>query len=661
MIRCPIKLDQVMRQSLNLALAPADVVQTYGKYGLALMQRLREFDYHLPLFAAVDLVCTFFTVSQREFSFAPQLKLVDDASKGFVHHYDNDYQQFLNSVRDNHAFKRIGYAWNTSSDKRTCKRDQILYQIAEPTLVEFGTSCPFVKVVPIVASEILADVQWAQLIPNKREPFAADDEFQLLAAMRLNGYLEKNDLANETLVKWLIKAEVLQQHPNASQYVSFARRIIDESTLKEKISSLELDEEKCQLIALLFRQSLIPNFDPARVNGGISLLGSASFAVAADTLEGQNRVEPGLPIDDMLEGLLRREHLFDHKLAELYCEYCNAYEPSGLLRQKIAELMNISQAARERSSFFTEYSEQGRGGFPNPVYLAQGAKRFLYRASRGEFVYLDNEPPVREQLDITLRFFLIEDMTALCENLSDKSTGCFPHHLTVHKLLSMLLVHDVVKYLGRISNFDVHMQIYRFRESLGGFETLDIASILKSMKMLFEQVSISKPFLISDRQFLKNLLFEGGATEVGHSDFTDEFYQRYDKWLDASSGSKTETTFNLMFGRCGTFLEPFIEEFEPSTMDNSTVIERDVIRLVSDLQKPVHASELTRLLNEDTSFVCETSQSRYLIASASRYDSGLFDQEISTQKLPEFLDDAREFFLNTLVDESLKRIGGAIS
>lgn len=661
MIRCPVKLDQVMRQSLNLALAPADVVHAYGEYGLALMQKLREFDYHLPLFAAVDLVCAFFTASYREFSFAPRLELVDGASKSFARYYHNDYQQFLNSVRDNHAFKRIGHAWNTNSDKRTSERDQILYLIAEPTLMELGTLCPFIKVVPIVASEILAEVQWAQLNPHKREPFASDVEFQLLAALRLNGFLEKNDLANEALVKRLIKTEVLQQHPNEPQYVSFTRGITDESALRRKISLLELSEKERQLTTLVFRQSLIPNFDPACVNGGISLLGSASFAIVADTLEGHNRAEFDLPADDILDELLHQEHLFDHKLAELYCEYCNAYEPSGLLRQKIAELMEISQAARERSNFFIEYSEQGRDGFPNPVYLAQGAKHFFYRASRGECVYLGNEPPVREQLDITLRLFLIEDMTALCENLSDKSSGCFPHHLTVHKLLSMLVVHDVVKYLGTISNFDVHMQIYRFRESLEGFEKLDITSILKSMKMLLEQSSISKPFLISDRQFLKNLLFEGGATEVGHSDFTDEFYQRYDKWLDASSGPKTETTFNLMFGRCGTFFEPIIKELELGGTDNPKVIGCDVMRLVSELQKPVQDSELTQLLNEDTSFVCETSQNRYLIASASRYDPALFDQEISAQKLPEFLDNAREFFLNTLVDESLKRIGGAIS
>lgn len=661
MIRCPTKLDEVMRQSLSLALAPSDVVHAYGAYGLALMQRMHDFGYHLPLFAAVDLVCTFFTASQREFSFLPRLTLVDDTSEAFARYYHNDYQSFLSTVRDNHTFKRIGYVWNTNNDKRTSERDQILYQIAEPTLVELGTLCPFVKVVPIIAPEILTGVKWAQLKPPKREPFAAKVEFQLLAAMRLNGFLDKNDLASEGLVKQLITAKVLQWHSNAPQYVSFAQRIIDESTLKEKISLLKLSEKEHQLTTLVFRQSLIPNFAPARVNDGISLLGYANFAVAADTLEGQDRAESGLSTSGMLNELLRREHLFDHKLAELYCKYCNAYEPSGLLRQKIAELMDISQAAQERSNFFTEYSEQGRGGVPNTVYLVQGVKRFFYRASRGEFVYLDNEPPVHEQLDITLRFFLIEDMTALCENLSDKSTGCFPHHFTVHKLLSMLVIHDVVKYLGTLSNFDVHIQVYRFRESLGDFEKLDITSILKSMKMLLEQGSISKPFLISDQLFLKNLLFEGGATEVGHSDFTHEFYQRYDKWLDASSGSKSETTINLMFGRYGTFFEPTHRDFEPGETDNLAVNDHDVMRLVSDLQKPAQASELTRLLNEETSFVCETSQSRYLIASASRFAPALFDQEISTQKLPEFLDDAREFFLNTLVNESLKRIGGAIS
>ncbi len=671
------KIDSLrfaLQESLRFALTPSAHFQRYGNYGLDLMKQMIDIGYHLPLFAAVDIVSSFFTASNAYYSFQPTLSINDPGNKIFKETYNHDYQNFLHKTREFQAFKKIGILRNLDkiwAGKTIVDEDKFIYQTIKFILMEMATSCPFVKIIPIYSQEALSHITWESLSLPERTPFSSPEkERELLSLLRLNGRFETSDFRNYVLVKNLIKKEIIKKDQKVSNFVYFNDDIAEEHQLKNDLEEIGLSEMSIESTLFLYRQTISPIYQEHEKEESIRILTETCFHVYSDktddhlkttnasskTSNNKSEEEGGKQWHQekkYLQALSLTQHLFDHKLVDLYRFHHDKYEPSDKLRHKIAELAHLTRSAIDRSLFYTEYSKLGKQGFPIPTYLSQGWKYFLFRVLSGEHVFFDNDPPIREQDNIAIRFFLVEEIISLSEKLMEESSWNFPHHLTTHKLISLLLCHDIVKYLGGVSDFDVSMQFYTYNEAIAlKEENYPIRYIKKSMKKVLSSNSIKGPFLTRIKDIQKELFMEASAINVGRCRFDKEFFQRYEKDLSSSisSSAKYNVIFNIFFGRGGSYLEGNKNFSFKEIKDDSFYLETGELSLTKEL---IDSGSLQNLLYQPTSFVCETND-RYLISSCNQYDRSLFTLKVTEQALPHFLNLAREYFLNLIVDEAIK-------
>ncbi len=642
------QFSEIIGDSLSFALTPAQHLPEMIAGGAQLMRKLSTVGLFLPPFAAVDIVTAFYTAGIGRFIFNSRSSITHPRSRLFGRRYHNDYQAYLQWVRDVPEVKKLSLL---VSNKFGETMRPLAKQALQGVLNEIAMKCPFMRIICWADASLFRDVAW----PECTDPSSLVDtrEFEVLAVLGLNGCLNRQSI-EPPLLKDLLVSGILEDIPS-SDYVAFDRSIVDSRELAARIKKHGIGElEICQHHYL---QTHLPPFDPETARGDFAILGLASLAqLSLGEFEQPGRSlteEIFMPnVGDDAE-LVR----FDMKLADLYSYYFNQFEPSHTLRQKIAELMELSRNAIERNNFFDEFSQQGRQGMPNPAYVVQGTKQFLRRMHRGEAVFIENDPPVREQEDIAIRFVILEDLCGATEEVTDASSACFPCHYSIHKLLAMLVIQDVVKYLGQVSRFDVRFDLMVIRESLSPPElTTEVVS--RQMSKLLYEGSIAVPFLLSKDEFLRLLFMDGGLTEVAHSRFDSLFYRRFDEQLNNLPSSHMLTCFNVLFGRAGMLFESRREPVN-SGWGESHPLPSEVIRFKADLAATEMFVQTRRLIDDPTSFFCETHMDRYFLVGGGQDAGGILQVALSEGQLTGFLGAFREHILDALVDEALKLMDGS--
>ncbi|MDC1286786.1 hypothetical protein N8198_02755 [Gammaproteobacteria bacterium] len=642
------QFSEIIGDSLSFALTPAQDLPEMIAGGAQLMRRLSIGGLFLPPFAAVDIVTAFYTAGVGRFIFNSRSAITHPRSKLFERRYHNDYLAYLQWVRDVPEVKKLSLLMSN-------KFDEIMRPLAQQALHtvlnEIAVNCPFTRIICWADASLFREVAW----PECTGGGSLDDsrEFEVLAALGLNGCLQKQSI-EPPLLKDLVDSGILE-NIQGGDYVAFDRSIVGSPDLVARIKKHDIGE--LDICLHHYHLTLLPPFDPETARGEIAILGLASLAQLSPGESGQSGRSPGEEILIPNYGDDTELVRFDMKLADLYSYYFNQFEPSQTLRQKIAELMEMSRNAITRNNFFDEFSQQGRQGMPNPAYVVQGTKQFLRRMHRGEAVFIDNDPPVREQEDIAIRFVILEDLGGTTEEVTDASSACFPCHYSIHKLLAMLVIQDVVKYLGQVSRFDVRFDVIVIRESLSPPElTTEVVSRQMS-KLLFEG-SIAVPFLLLNDEFLRLLLMDGELTEVAHSRFDPLFYRRFDEQLNHLPSSHMLTSFNVVFGRAGMLFDSR-RESAISDRGGFHPLPAEVIRFQPTLANTEMFAQTRRLIDDPTSFFCETHTDRYFLVGGGQDAGGILQVALAEGQLTGFLGAFREYILEALVDEALKLMGGS--
>ena len=255
-----------------------------------------------------------------------------------------------------------------------------------------------------------------------------------------------------------------------------------------------------------------------------------------------------------LTQLAQLPQLIDYKLIDLYLHYYDRFDPSEQLRHKIARLDLISRTAIKRSPNYDCYSDLSTEGAPNATYLSMGFKKFFVKMIEGGRVFIGNDPPIRDQDRIAVRFYLIEDLKSLNEKVDREicvKNKAFRRysHVNIHKLVSFLICHDLTRYMGMITHTDIKVQFvtYKVNDKPGPVSTKPL-----SIRSLRRNHTLDSGFIIRNRELHQELLIESGATSPGFckpdGDFMKHFFQQSDSALKASRGCLQH--YDIFFG-CG--------------------------------------------------------------------------------------------------------------
>jgi len=332
---------------------------------------------------------------------------------------------------------------------------------------------------------------------------------------------------------------------------------------------------------------------------------------------------------------------FDYKLIDLYLKNYDQFESSEKLRKKIAFLDTISRLTKEHSPFNSEYSSQTKSGIINPAYILMGMKRLFMKILEQEPVFLGNPDPIFDMDEIVLHFFIIEDLVSLCEKINtQKNGGLNFSHINIHKLIALLIGHDITRYLSRIPNMDIQLFFFSYHHQKPD-PVLSTKSI--SVSMLGETNQVTEPFMVREKKLQKTIFFENENPE--HIIFNENFYRNYLNKImkKVSRSSRTKKIYNVFFVRKGTFLNN--DKMNPLNMKHP-----DVFFPSSGLAQLLN-KKLHNILNDKRSFILESNNHHFLLASK---DQDLFRPIIFNNELHMFMNKAREYFLNLITEDAIK-------
>ena len=576
------------------------------------MRSLVKADWHLPLFAAQDIVCSFFLAPIRSSPMLSLLPVYDDSFRNLY----SKYPEFLGRILQSPSFKRIGddlRRFTGFEQIDQLEREWLLYYTCRFVLSEMAMACPFVSSQPIYRSDLLARINWKSFKIPEREGFQAEYEKQLLMKLKLQN----------------VDTDEVRILPTEKKAKTQIESLI-ETIFRGYRDKTEGYQEKIKEVAK-------------------NKKGNASEKEKDEKLQHQKRM--------YLQDLSRFAHLFDYKLIDLYLNYYDRFEASDQLRHKIALLDLLSRIAVERSPFNSEYSTQWRSGLPNPAHLVQGWLRFFLKTLEGAPVFLGYPDPIYDQDKIAVRFYIIEEMKSLSEKIK-KEEGYPPRfsHVNIHKLISLLVSHDLVRYLGNISKMDITL---KFLSYYVGVTKPVRPTDEMSIKALRGKHKMEEGFMIRRKELQKTLFFEPSILEAGPASFDPRFFNTFFQDLESStagSASAYARIYDIFFARGGAFLYENDESISLKTheINKDMSVQQEEFNPSTGLADVLRRSSYRILPTHPRSFIFETNH-RYLFVAG---DTSAFKTRVINNKLDDFLSHTREYFLDVITEEAIRfRLG----
>jgi len=592
-------------ESLRFSMHSRELIMRYGEFGLELMKALADIGLKVPLFAAVDIICMFFSSAQNYY---PNLQQIKVLNKEFRKNYINEYKQYIESIQSRPVFRefanRRNFERKFSGAADNSLENRAFYELHATNLRDnLARSCPYLSRLSGKEHLLLQPVEWEEIqVPDKR-PFNEDTENRILELM---GITELN----------------------------FAE--IGEGKTADEGNDKRED---------IFETTILNEYENSKKEYGSN--GSGHDA-SKERQEEMIRKEMNRQ-KKLRRSLSRTQYLYDYKLVDLYIDLCDDFDPSDMVRSKIAKLEYLSHQAVDRTPFNDEYTEPKSSGAINPIYLVQGFNRFILKYLEGHPVFYGNNPPRREQDHIGIRFFLLEEMRSLSEKVRDAGFDRFSHH-TVHKLISLLISHDIVKFLGKVSAMEIIMD---FIISCKTKENDPVRSVRLSMNRLRSQykgVELSRL-----KEIQREFFLEIPSVRTGIFNYDRADYEEYFSHLDSSTKPipACNNIYSLFFGRGGMYLEENHQLYRDDVKERRSVIEEGIEYNLSE--------EIAGILKENSykvspsqlnSYVLETN-GNYLLTSLDSSKRTRFKSVGTPNELKQFIESIREYFLNILVDEAV--------
>lgn len=601
-------IHQALQESLKYCLHPRDKVERYGAFSVDLVKQLSASGLFLQLFAAVDIVCAFFSSMLEPVPLLSTLP-VNRANERFVGLYQR-HLDFISSLFDSPLFRLLrDDARRLVSNERALReeREAELYQAFVFILTELAGECPLVTVNPPFPQNIINQVDWCRFTIPERQPIGAELEKEIL------------DLLGMGMPGPQVEADT----PGDSCAASADTADWNGAQVDSRIDVL------CGTVFQRYREET--NW-LQRSNSGES---KANEPDQSKKVRYRRR-------------LARLPQVVDYKLIDLYLEFFSKFEPSEKLRRNLSFLNKISRISIETSPFIKEYSRQWTSGAPNPAHLIQGWQRFVLKWMEGEPVFLGRPTPMYEDDRMAIRFFILEELRAACEKIADGNGPPRFSHLNTHKLMALLVGHDIVKYLGLISKLNLTLEFICFH--LGEVNPAKTSNEMNT-RILRERVNTNTGFMVKDRILQNLLLTEVAAHRVEPLIPSPDFYSHFfEKTESQMASDRYARSYDFFFARGGLFLQENAYEqkhpqAEPHTFD------------VEEYSPPPGLSGLfaTRpykiLPNHRRAFICETN-SRYVFASGS--DTGRFKPLAVSNGLNSFLEIMRDHILTVITDDAIQ-------
>jgi len=605
------KIQYALQESLRYCLYHRDRIERYGPLGLDLMRRLWSTGLYIQLFAAVDLVCCFFAALLEPAPLFPTLQ-TNRGNENFASLYAT-YPAYLQSLFESALFRMLREdARRLITFERAGRedREKTIYRAFSFVLSELAMNCPFVALDPPFAPVVPGRLDWNNLRVPEREPMMKEMEEEILAIIGFGGK-EKEKSAEALGTSGISPARSAANGRPAEQ----SRIDVLCSTVFHKY----LDEtEKFQK--------------------------AASGKTAPQENSHEERVKYRRQIERIPQAV-------DYKVADLYLELFNSFEPSEELRRKISYLKRISRVSVDVSPFNQEYSRQWTSGMINPAYLMQGWQRFIQKLVEGEPVFLGCPTPLYEEDRISIRFYMLEELQASCEKVPEEKGGR-PRlsHLNAHKLMALLAGHDIVKYLGIIEKMDISLEFVCF---LAGRNDPVRNSGQMKTALLRQKVETNSGFMVKNRVLQNLLLTEASSHEIGvinpENGFYSSFFEQLDSKMTSGSGRHSRC-YDFYFARGGLFLDASGCFPLPGQGDRGG----------SDMEEYAPSQGLARLLatrpyrvlpNHQHGFICETN-SRYVLATGS--EVGNFKSLAVDYGLRSFISSLRESILTAIANDAIR-------
>lgn len=607
--------QKALQESLRFCLYPGAMVERFGPHGLDITRRLLDSGSFLHLFSAVDIVCSFFSIMVPLPPRLPTLP-VSQESRHF-HTLYLKHAQYIKSLFESAFFKMaaadagrlIGY-----EQLRQAENEFLLYRTFSFVIAELALECPFIKLDPPFDLRILNAIEWDSIVVPERRPFEPNEEQALLASLELgNPSGDKEEEKSDTR-KEAVKSGSTSVSSNGGA----------------------ADPRTEVLFGTVFQW-----YHERRNNG-------ARKGMAEQDVQGANS-----SAQDILVNIARLPHSLDYKLIDSYLEYHDKFDLDEELRHKISLLRQISRISIEKSPFITEYSMQWMSGIPNPAFLIQGWKRFMLKMLEGAPVFLGKPDPLFDQDTVAIRFYFLEELRTLCEKVLDTEARPRFSHLNVHELTSLLVAHDIVKYLGAISKMEMSLEFIKYGEGTGS-KTRSTGAL--HTRTLREKVALDEGFMVRNRSVERVLLTEPNEMGLRASKFDEDFFKEFFEGLDSrlTASSRSARIYDFYFGPGGTFMK---ENGTPivAAENESPTISQQEFHPSSGLAGLLEKRLFRMLPNHSRGFACETN-SRYVLAVGS--ETGVFKSAVIEHSLSPFLDSVRRFVLNLVTDEAIRfRLG----
>ena len=358
---------------------------------------------------------------------------------------------------------------------------------------------------------------------------------------------------------------------------------------------------------------------------------------------------------DLTTLLAELPQLIDYKLIDLYLHYYDNFEPSEDLRHKIARLDLLSRTAIKRSPHYDRYSDLSYQGTPNPTYLNMGFDRFFIKMIEGAPVFIGNDPPIKDQDRMAVRFYFIEDIKSLNEKIVRESWvkgKAYERysHANIHKLVSFLLCHDMTRYLGIITHLDIKVQFAKYRVE---DHCVCVSTMPISIRAMRRNHSLNSGFVIRNRDLHKEFLIESRGTAADYREPDAEFLRHFFEATGTSlkASSLYSQNYDVFFGCGGTFIGgnetlPAVPEPQNCMLMNR----KNEYHASTALTQVLESSSQCRLPTHNGAFVMETNH-RYLFASGA---GDHLESRVDEDNLGNFLGRVREYFLDYIADEAIR-------
>jgi len=355
--------------------------------------------------------------------------------------------------------------------------------------------------------------------------------------------------------------------------------------------------------------------------------------------------EDGLSLDSFHE-CLRYQHIINFDLINLYLKYYDSFEPEEELRRKIALIDLLSRTAYKRTPHNTAYEEIKNSGHFLPSYMVF-PEYFVYNALiEGKNVFLGNEEKKYDQHNICVCFHHIEDIHSITEK-----TGfdCQIHH-TLHKLMMTLIMHDLVEYLGKITNMNIFVQyhIHRLNEKgldkPGEHDEILINDISRRSRM-------DEPFILQYERFSKRIIKHPVYLDLCQKSQDGSLFMQMMKSVEAK-GRKAffPNRHDFFLGRKGMFTEKNYEHSSGNLEDGKHLEMEMELSVANGLKEVLNQNGFVISPLNQNAFVIETGPKEIVMASGnqSNFISHFFSQDFS-----KCLTNLRALALEAVIDNIL--------